>query len=258
MDLAIKGKTALVTASTYGLGFAIAGALVHEGCRVAINSRSRDSVITVAEALGTGVIGIAGDLSDAIDRDRILTTAREQLGDIDILVVNTAHPPTRPFSTANDEEWEIGYQLLLRAPIELSRALIPAMRARGYGRLIYIGSIFGLEAEVSSVIQSTFRAGLNNFVKCVAVEEAENGITANVLCPGYFDTPLVRNLAQQYAYESKRSVDSILEEWKAFSPIKKFGRPEDLGAFVAFLCSRYGDFISGSAIHLDGAAIKGV
>ena len=211
-----------------------------------------------AEKLGASAVGIAGDLSSSSDRDRILATAQEQLGSIDILVVSTAHPPTRTFSGATDEEWELGYQLLVRTPIELSRGLIPAMRAKGYGRLIYIGSIFGLEAEVSSVIQSTFRSGLNNFVKCISVEEAENGITANVICPGYFDTPLVRNLAEQYAYDNKQSVESVLEDWKTFSPMKKFGKPEDLGAFIAFLCSKHGDFFSGSAIHVDGAAIKGV
>lgn len=258
MDLAITGKTALVTASTYGLGFAIAHTLIDEGCRVAVNSRNQDNVSEAAKMLGPNAIGVAGDLSVASDRNRILAMAQEQLGDIDILVVSTAHPPTRPFSGATDVEWELGYQLLVRTPIELSRALIPAMRAKGYGRLIYIGSIFGLEAEVSSVIQSTFRSGLNNFAKCISIEEAKNGITANVICPGYFDTPLVRNLAKQYADENNQSVESVLEDWKTFSPMRKFGRPEDLGAFVAFLCSKHGDFFSGSAIHVDGAAIKGV
>jgi len=258
MKLGIQGKTALVTASSGGLGFAIAKALVSEGCKVVINSRNHISLKQSVNNLGADSCYVVGDLSLSTDRTEVLRSAREQVGDIDILVVSTAHPPTRPFSTATDDEWELGYQLLLRAPIELTRAVIPSMRQRGYGRLVYIGSIFGLEAEASSVIQSTFRAGLNNFAKCIAVEEAFNSITANVICPGYFDTQLVRDLAKQYADEFNTPVASVIDEWKAFSPMKRFGNPADIGAYVTFLCSDYGRFMSGSAIHIDGAAIKRV
>lgn len=258
MTQALTGKKALITAASYGLGYAAARALVDAGCKVVLNSRSADNLEKAVRQLGGSASGIAADLARPEERSRLMIEALEKLEEIDILVVSTAHPPTRPFSKATDEDWELGCQLLLRAPIELSRAVLPAMKSNGYGRLIYIGSIFGLEAEASSVVQSTFRAGLNNFAKCIAVEEAGNGITANVICPGYFDTPLVRSLAAQYAQESARDVEAVLEEWKTFSPMNKFGNPDDIGAFITYLCSPQGSFFSGAAVHIDGAAIKRV
>jgi NAD(P)-dependent dehydrogenase (short-subunit alcohol dehydrogenase family) len=138
----------------------------------------------------------------------------------------------------------------------ITKALLPEMRERKWGRLIYIGSIFGLEAEASSVIQSTLRAGLNAFAKCIATEFAVDGITSNVICPGYFDTPLVRELAAKYADESKTSIDSILDSWRNFAPCNKFGKPEDLASLIAFLSSPKAEFINGTTIVADGGAIK--
>ncbi len=258
MELDIQGKNALVTAASYGLGYAAARALLKAGCNVVLNSRSMENLKKAAADLADEPVLISADLSKPEDRLRLIAESEAAVGAIDILVVSTAHPPTMPFSRATDSDWELGYQLLMRAPIELSRAVISNMRKNKYGRLIYIGSIFGLEAEASSVVQSTFRAGLNNLAKCIAVEEAPNGITANVICPGYFDTPLVRTLAKQYATETSKDLDSVLAEWKSFSPMNKFGHPDDIGAFITYLCSSHGQFFSGSAVHIDGAAIKSV
>jgi 3-oxoacyl-[acyl-carrier protein] reductase len=130
------------------------------------------------------------------------------------------------------------------------------MRHRKYGRLIFIGSIFGLEPEESSVVQSTLRTGLNAFSKCIATEAAADGVTSNVICPGYFDTPLVTSLAEKYAQESGVPVAQILNDWKNFAPSKKFGRPDDLGAFVSLLASPRGEFFNGTSIVIDGGAIK--
>ena len=117
-------------------------------------------------------------------------------------------------------------------------------------------TIFGLEAEKTSVVQSTLRTGLNALSKCIASEVAGDGVTANVICPGYFDTPLVRELAQQYATAEHVSVDDVLSVWANYSPVKRFGKPEDLGALVAFLASPRGEFITGTTLTIDGGAVR--
>ena len=260
MELGLKGKKALVTGASYGLGYACAQTLAEEGVEVAISSRYFDKIDSVAQELtrktGSKVIGIAADLTKLEDLERTVKEAEEALGHIDILVVSSGHPPTHPFSEATLEQWSEGHDLVLRPPIYLTKLLLPGMRKRNFGRVIYIGSIFGIEPEYSSVVQSTLRTGLNALTKCVATEAAADGVTANVLCPGYYDTPLITELAKQYAVAHGVSSQEVVNAWKYSSPVKRFGKPEDLGAMVAFLASAKAEFITGTAITMDGGACR--
>ena len=260
MDLELSGKTALITGASYGLGFACAKALAMEGVSIAMCARDKQKITSAAEQIATAcrtkAIGIAADLTKEADMQNFVSEAKAFLGKIDILVVSTGHPPTHPFSVATDQQWSDGYELVLRPPITLTRLVLEDMRHRRYGRIIYIGSIFGIEPEQSSVVQSTLRTGLNALSKCVATEVAGDGVTVNVICPGYFDTPLVRELAKQYATSENASVDEILSAWAAYSPVRKFGKPEDLGALVSFLASPRGEFITGTSITMDGGAVR--
>lgn len=260
MELGLTGKTALVTGASYGLGYACAKELSREGARVAICSRDQDRVESAASEIssetGNPVKAIAADLTKEEDLSRLLNEARAWLGHVDILVLSTGHPPTYPFTSATDEHWEEGIDLILKPAIKLTRGLLEDMRKRQYGRLIFIGSIFGLEPEQSSVVQSTLRTGLNSFSKCIGTEVAADGVTSNVICPGYFKTPLVTSLAQKYADKAEVPLQKILDDWKSFAPSKKFGKPEDLGAFVALLASPRGEFFNGTSVVIDGGAIK--
>jgi len=254
VNLNLDGKNALVTGASYGLGFACAQMLAQEGANVAICSRNSQELEKAAATIAA--VPIAGDLTNLEDLDRICLQASERLGSVDILVLSSGHPPTHSFPDATDQDWETGYDMLVKPSIHLCRKLIPPMQKKKYGRVIFIGSIFGLEAEVSSVIQSTFRTGINALAKCLATEYAGDGITVNVVCPGYFDTPLVRKLAAQYATAQQSDVPTVLLDWQNYSPVRKFGKPEDLGALVAFLASPRGEFITGTAITMDGGAVR--
>lgn len=260
MDLNLNGKNALITGASYGLGYACAKTLSEEGASVAICARDEKSVKDAAEKIsgqtGGKTVGLCADLTKEEDLQNAYTSAKASLGDIEILVISTGHPPTFPFSLATDENWILGEQLLLRPPIVLSRLAIPSMKEKGFGRIIFIGSIFGLEAESSSVIQSTFRTGLNALAKCIATEVAEDGITVNVICPGYFETPLVENLALQYAEAQKITRAEVLDDWRKYSPVKRFGKPDDLGALVSFLASEKAEFITGTTLTIDGGAVR--
>lgn len=262
MDLQLRGRSALVTAASYGLGYHCARALALEGAEVAICSRDRERIERAASEIGresgSRVTGFSSDLTDKNAIGKLAAQANEALGKIDILVLSTGHPPTFPFSRAADSDWARGIELILNPAIEVARAVLPGMQKRKYGRLIFIGSIFGLEPEASSIIQSTLRTGLNAFAKCIATEYAADNITANVICPGYFETPLVNELASKYAAEAGVTTEAILNDWRNFAPARKFGKPEDLGALAAFLASPRAEFVNGTTIVADGGALKGV
>lgn len=261
MELDLRGKRALVTGASYGLGYFCAQALAAEGVSVVLCSRdaerSHAAAASITEQTQGSVLGVPADLRNEADIESLVSTARNALGGIDILVLSTGHPPTVPFSRATDELWLEGQKIILQPVIRLTSLLLPSMREQGFGRLLYIGSIFGLEPEQSSVIQSTFRTGLNAFAKCVATEAAADGVTANVLCPGYIETPLVIHLAAKYAKQKGVSTEAVIEEWKNFAPVRSFGKPEDFGAFVTFLASPRAAFITGTTLTIDGGALKG-
>ncbi|MBC7997301.1 MAG: SDR family oxidoreductase [Leptolyngbya sp.] len=260
MDLGLVGKNAIVTGASYGIGYACAKTLAEEGVNVAICSRNADKIRSSAERIasmsGGKVVGFAADLTNENDLMRLVQESKGSLGNIDILVVSTGHPPTYAFSIATDEHWKHGTDLVLRPAILLTRLVLSEMCARKFGRIIFIGSIFGLEPEMTSVVQSTLRTGLNAMAKCIATEVAADGVTVNVICPGYFDTPLVRELAQQYATSQNVSVEKVLNDWAEYAPVKRFGKPDDLGAMVAFLASTKAEFITGTTVTMDGGAVR--
>lgn len=260
MDLGLKGKNALVTGASYGLGYACAKVLAQEGASVAMCSRTKEKIenaaLEIAQSTGAKVLGFDCDLTNDDHMQKLVERAQQELEHIDILVVSTGHPPTYAFSKATDEHWLEGNNLVLRPPIVLSRLLLESMRKRKFGRIIFIGSIFGLEAEKTSVVQSTLRTGLNAMAKCIASEVAADGVTVNVICPGYFYTPLVKELAIQYANTMNSTPEEIIGTWQSFAPSKKFGKPDDLGALVAFLASAKAEFITGTTITIDGGAVK--
>ena len=247
-------------AATYGLGYACAEALAAEGVRLVICSRDQErvdkAVATLAKSHGTSVFGISADLTKTDDIARLVEYTNQSLAKVDIVLFNTGHPPTFPLLKTTDEQWQRGIDLVLTPAIKLTQAFLPQMLENNYGRLIYIVSIFGLQAEPSLIIQSTLRTGLNGFVKCVASEGAGDGVTANVICPGYFHTPLAVDLAAKYAREANVSTEMINDSWRQLAPTKKFGKPEDLGALVTFLASPRGEFINGTAVTMDGGLVK--
>jgi len=260
MELGLRGKTALVTGASYGLGYHCARELALEGVDVVICGRDEQKIAKAAQQIttdtGVKVLGTQADLTKEQDLERLVGEANKFLGHIDILVVNTGHPPTHPFSVATNDQWREGMDMVLWPPILLTRLCLDAMKKRRFGRIIFIGSIFGLEPEASSVVQSTLRTGLNALSKCIAAEAAPKGVTSNVIAPGYFDTPLVQDLAQRYATEAGVTQNDVLTEWKHASPVQQFGKPEDLGALVCFLASPRAAFLTGTTIVMDGGALK--
>jgi 3-oxoacyl-[acyl-carrier protein] reductase len=260
VELNLSGRTALVTGASLGLGYACARELSREGARLAICARDAARLAAAARQIsgetGGEVAAVAADLTRGDELAGLIAQAKAAVDHIDILVVGTGHPDKAPFSQATDDQWQQGIDLMLRPAITLAREVLTEMRQRRYGRLVFIGSIYGLEPEPTSVVQSTLRGGLNALSKCIATEAAADGVTANVICPGYFDTPLVADLARRRAAEAGCTPKKVLDGWRDIAPSKMFGRPDDLGALVAFLASPRGEFVNGTSIAMDGGAVR--
>jgi 3-oxoacyl-[acyl-carrier protein] reductase len=258
MDLGLKGKKALVTGASAGLGEAAATALAAEGVELVINSRSEHRLKSAADRIrqATGVIPIiaVGDLSVESERNLVIKAA----GDIDILVSNTGGPPPGAFLDHDPVRFEEAGRLLLDSAINLTRAFLPGMIQRGWGRLIYITSVAVLQPVDTLILSNTYRAGVTGFCKTVSNTYARHGITANCVCPGYTATERLNELAESLAAKTRVSPQQVLDGFAGSSAAKRIGRPDELAALIAFLAGERASYITGASIPVDGGSHKGL
>ncbi|TPW11758.1 MAG: 3-oxoacyl-acyl-carrier protein reductase, partial [bacterium] len=192
MDLALEGRVALVTGGSSGLGLASATALAREGARVAIASRSRENLERGATAIhaacGRQVETVIADVSELESIPALVENVRRQLGPIDILVANAGGPPPGRLSDLPREAFELAYRLTLMSSVELCRAVLPDMIAKGNGRIVAITSTTVRQPIDGMILSNTFRAGLTGFLKSLSREVGPTGITVNSVAPGYVET----------------------------------------------------------------------
>nr|PZN72317.1 MAG: 3-oxoacyl-ACP reductase [Bacillota bacterium] len=245
-----------MTAASKGLGFASAMALAREGCDLAICSRSEEAIAAAAERIrretGRKVLALAADVTRKEDLDRFIDAALREYGRVDVVVSNTGGPPPGGFLDFDDAAWEAAFHSLLMPAIRLTRAALPSMRERGFGRLIYITSAGVKEPIPNLILSNALRAALTNMMKTLAREVAAYGITANTVAPGRIHTERVDFLDQSAAARSGRTVEEVRREQESRIPAGRYGRPEEFGQVVAFLASEQAGYITGSAIHVDG------
>lgn len=258
MDLGIAGKNALVCGASAGLGYACAAALVTEGVNVLIVARTEgplQQAATRLNALGAGrAQALAADVTTAEGRARILAAQQ----DFDIVVTNAGGPPPGDFRQWDEATWMRALQANMLAPIEIIKATVDGMMARGFGRIVNITSS-AVKSPVEGLGLSTgARSGLTGFVAGLARTVVARGVTVNNLLPGTFDTArLAGNFAKQAEREGL-SVSQVIERRLAKHPAHRFGRPEELGHTCAFLCSVHAGYINGQNILLDGGSFTGV
>ena len=260
MNLELEGKVALVTAASQGLGLGCASALASEGAKVAICARDKERVESAAAEIGqrsgATVVGFKADMTSRDEVTRLVRDTEDALGSIDILVCNTGNPPGGHLLDTGDEDWDMGLALVLRPAITLTRLVVLGMRDRGFGRVVFISSAYGLEPNPGSVISSTLRAGLHALAKCAARDVGGDGVCVNVVCPGYFNTPLLEEYARKEASSGSADAAEILESWGRGAPAGRLGEPADLGALVAFLASPRSGFIQGTVLTIDGGMLR--
>ncbi|MFB5083256.1 SDR family oxidoreductase [Symbiobacterium thermophilum] len=256
MDFGLQGRVAWVTAASKGLGFASAMALAREGCDLAICSRNGEAIGAAAERIrqetGRRVLALAADVTRREDLERFITAAMDEYGRVDVVVSNTGGPPPGGFLDFDDAAWEAAFHSLLMPAIRLTRAAIPSMRERGFGRLIYITSSGVKEPIPNLILSNALRAALTNMMKTLAREVAAFGITANTVAPGRIHTDRVDSLDQGEAARTGRTIEEVRRAQEARIPAGRYGRPAEFGQVVAFLASEQAGYITGSAIHVDG------
>jgi 3-oxoacyl-[acyl-carrier protein] reductase len=247
MDFGLRGRRALVTAGSRGIGRAIAAELVAEGAAVAISSRSPAEA---ADALG--VPGLVHDSADLDGVPGLAAAASDALGGpLDILVVNTGGPPAGPDPLGfTREQWEDAYRTLVLSPMALVTEVVPGMRSRGFGRIVNVASSSVREVLPMLMLSSAHRAATLAAWKTLARDVAADGVTVNTLLPGRIGTD---RLASTYG-----SLEAADEAARTEVPAGRVGTPEEMAAAAAFLCSTRASYITGVALLVDGGLTRSV
>ncbi len=245
MELGIKNKKALVFASSEGLGKAVAHALIEEGVKVLLSSRSEDKLSSAAADIGAEGY-ISCDLSQKGAARRLVQASIERLEGLDILVTNAGGPPAGTFQDVSVEQWELSYQTLFMSLIEAIQEAAPQMKKSHWGRILMITSVAGKEPVKNLTISNSLRAGVHGLVNTLSKELGPDGITVNALLPTYTKT--------QRLIDLNRNTREML----AHIPVGRLGRPEEFGKLAAFLASDHAGFITGQAIGYDGGSLSSI
>ncbi|MBM6618158.1 SDR family oxidoreductase [Bacillus suaedaesalsae] len=261
MELNLQGKTALVAASSQGLGKAIAEQFVREGMNVVISSRNEEKLRNVADQLnkigpGKVVIQVA-DLSNYEDIKGLVNKAIEEFGQIDVLVNNAGGPPTGTIESITDEQWQGAFELNLLSYIRLIRESLPHLKERG-GRIINIASSSVKEPIPGLLLSNTFRTGIVGLAKTLAQELAPYNILINTVSPGRISTERIVQLDNITAQNSGLTREEVEKKVKANIPLGRYGEPEEFAKVVTFLVSEGNGYMTGSTFLVDGGLVKSI
>lgn len=259
MDLGIKGRVAMVAAASKGLGRAVAEALAKEGCRLSICSRSTDNLDGARhtiERAGGEVLAMACDVSSPADLERWVETTIATFGKVDILVTNTGGPPAAKFMQLTEDQWRSGVDSTLMNVVRLSRLVIPDMQSRKWGRIVNITSLVAKQPLDLLTISSTLRAGLSGLTKTLSDQVAKDNILVNAVLPGHILTDRQVHLNEIRSKEQGISVEEYAKKVEQSIPMARFGRPEEIGNAVTFLCSERASYITGVSLQVDGGIIR--
>jgi len=257
MDLGIEGKWALVCAASKGLGKGCAQALVKEGVNVVITARGTEALEATATELralkGGEVRAIAGDITTPEGRAAALAACPQ----VDILVNNAGGPPPGDFRNWDRDAWIKALDANMLTPIELMKAVVDPMMARGFGRIVNITSA-AVKAPIDVLgLSNGARSGLTGFTAGLARKTVLKNVTINALLPGPFDTDRLRVTMVGAAQSSGQSIDAIIDARRMQNPAQRFGTAEEFGAACAFLCSVHAGYITGQNLLMDGGAYPG-
>jgi 3-oxoacyl-[acyl-carrier protein] reductase len=262
MDLGLRGRVAIVAASSQGLGKACALELAREGAHVVICSRDSARLAAAAEeiraATNAEVVPIVTDLTDAAQIRHLADETLRRFGRIDVLVTNNGGPPSGFFDDLDDDAFFTVHQLTLMSAVRLIRAVLPAMRIQQWGRIVNITSVSVKQPLDNLLLSNVYRPGVVGLGKTLSAQLAPVGITINNVAPGYNRTDRVVELAQARAAAEGKSVGEVLATIAGNYPMQRMGETEELAALVAFLASERASYITGTTIPIDGGFARGL
>jgi 3-oxoacyl-[acyl-carrier protein] reductase len=253
MDLGLKGKNALVTAASKGLGRACAEALIGEGAEVFINSRNPATIESTAKQIRAAG-WFAADVSKPGEPEALVKAAVGRLSGLDVLVVNAGGPPPGTFQTTPLELWEVAFHLTLMSAVRLIRAGLPHLKRSEQGRIVCITSITVRQPIANIALSNSIRGAVTGLAKTLSRELAPDRITVNCLAPDAILTDRIRDLAIGAGGDPEERI----RQQAAAMPMGRMGDPAEFGATCAFICSKQAGYITGQTIGVDGGALIGV
>ena len=260
MDLSIKGKNAIVCASSQGLGKSAAIDLAKEGVNLAICSRNKDKVNLVKSEIekisDVKVVAVEADLSSGKDINALFKEAKKELNVIDILINNNGGPPPSTFEELTDEDWQRTFNATMLSAIRLSKLVLPDMKKNKWGRIINISSV-SVKTPVNGLfLSNSIRMGLLGWAKALSDEAAPHGITVNTVCPGITKTERIEQLLKNQSESSGKDKSEIEKAMANSIPMLRIGEATDLSALIAFLASEKASYMTGLAVQVDGGSAR--
>jgi 3-oxoacyl-[acyl-carrier protein] reductase len=260
MDLGIKGRVVLVTASSKGIGRAAAESFAAEGCNVAICSRNKEELLHTAEEIkkkySTEPVWCVCDLNSAKDIENTFATVTKELGKIDILVNNCGGPVSGNFQQLSEKNWQDAFEQVLLSAVRFCNLVVPEMILKEWGRIINITSISVKQPIDNLMLSNSLRTGLIGFAKSLSNEVAKFNITVNNVAPGYTLTNRIYDLAVHKAKLTGKSHEEVLVDMSKEIPINRMASPEEIASVAVFLASKQASYVTGTTIAVDGGLIK--
>ena len=255
MTQPLQGRHALVTGGGRGIGAAIAEALAAAGARVTLLGRTTAELEKTAAALPGGARAVTADVTDARQVERAFAAARDAGGEISILVNNAGLAKSRPLTKGDEAFWRMMLDVNLTGAWHCTRAVLPAMLAANWGRIVSVSSTAGLRGYAYCTAYCAAKHGLVGFTRALALEVAKSGITVNAVCPGFTDTGVVRDAVRAISEQSARSESEARQTLISFNPQQRFVEPEEVANAVLWLCSPGSESMNGQSIAVAGGEV---
>ena len=262
LETGLRNRTAIVAASSQGIGRATAEAFAAEGCRVAICARNRKALDDVAEKIRrehkADVLAEAFDVTDANAVADFVKAVAQQFGSIDICVTNAGGPPAKGFLSTTAEEWKRAVDVNFMSAVYFAHGVIPHMQKRKWGRIITITSITTKQPVADLVYSNAVRAAVVGFVKSLANEFGKDGILVNNVGPGFTATDRLKELAHSRSSALGKSEEEIFKSWAEDTALKRLADPREVADTIVWLASDRASYITGQTILVDGGLYKGL
>lgn len=253
IDLDLSGRTAIVTGASLGIGAATVELLADHGATVAFCARGQDAIDELA-GYGDSVHGYAADMSDAASTQAFLDAVAADHGPADILVNNVGASPSRNFLYMDDADWDELFQLNMMSAVRCTRAVLPAMRKNGWGRVVMISTVGALYPNAALIDYAATKAAMIATAKALAGKYGRDGVLVNSVLPGLIHTAMWDRAAGELAEASGKSTDEILANNSKGVPVGRYGTAEEVANVIVFLCSEAAAYVNGQAISVDGGS----